>query len=110
MLLGIRLFCRSEYTKYFDAEIACFGSLLELLEYIHSFVSVFYKNRYHLYEINVFPLDKNLFFCVSYEVYQQYNREISLHVQRRVRVDVGLVFGVKIHPYLKIKYTFEIFH
>ena len=37
-------------------------------------------------------------------------REISLHVQRRIRVDVGLVFGVKINPYLKIKYTFEIFH
>ena len=40
----------------------------------------------------------------------EYNREISLHVQRRIRVDVGLVFGVKINPYLKIKYTFEIFH
>ena len=37
-------------------------------------------------------------------------REISLYVQRRIRVDVGLVFGVKINPYLKIKYTFEIFH
>ena len=38
------------------------------------------------------------------------NREISLHVQRRIRVDVGHVFGVKTNPYLKIKYTFEIFH
>ena len=37
-------------------------------------------------------------------------REISLHVQRRIRVDFGLVFGVKINLYLKIKYTFEIFH
>ena len=37
-------------------------------------------------------------------------REISLHVQRRIRVDVGHVFGVKTNPYLKIKYTFEIFH
>ena len=37
-------------------------------------------------------------------------REISLHVQRRIRVDVGLVFDVKINPYLKIKNTFEIFH
>ena len=37
-------------------------------------------------------------------------RQISLHVQRRVRVDVGHVFGVKTNPYLKIKYTFEIFH
>ena len=37
-------------------------------------------------------------------------REISLHVQRRIRVDVGLVFNVKINSYLKIKYTFEIFH
>ena len=38
------------------------------------------------------------------------SREISPHVQRRIRVDVGLVFGVKINPYLKIKFTFEIFH
>ena len=37
-------------------------------------------------------------------------RKISLHVQRRVRVDVGHVFGTKTNPYLKIKYTFEIFH
>ena len=35
---------------------------------------------------------------------------IWLHVQRCIRVDVGLVFGVKINLYLKIKYTFEIFH
>ena len=39
-----------------------------------------------------------------------YIREISLYVQQRVRVDVGHVFGVKTNPYLKIKYTFEIFH
>ena len=38
------------------------------------------------------------------------SRKISLHVQRRIRVDVGLVLGVKINPYLKIKYAFEIFH
>ena len=45
-MLGIRLFCRSEYTKYFDAEIVCFhgfGSLLELREYKHYFVSIFDK-------------------------------------------------------------------
>ena len=41
----------------------------------------------------------------------KYNyRQISLYVQRRIRVDVGHVFGVKTNPYLKIKYTFEIFH
>ena len=59
-MLGIRLFCWSEYTKYFDAEISCFGSLLELHEYILSFVSVFDK-RYDrdLYEISAFSLDKN---------------------------------------------------
>ena len=39
-----------------------------------------------------------------------YNREISLYVQGRIRVDVGHIFGVKTNPYLKIKYTFEIFH
>ena len=38
------------------------------------------------------------------------NREILLYVQRRIRVDVGHVFGVKTNPYLKMKYTFEIFH
>ena len=38
------------------------------------------------------------------------NRQILLHVQRRIRVDVGHVFSVKTNPYLKIKYTFEIFH
>ena len=38
------------------------------------------------------------------------NSQISLYVQRRVRVDVGHVFGVKTNPYLTIKYTFEIFH
>ena len=38
------------------------------------------------------------------------DRQISLYVQRRIRVDVGHVFGVKTNPYLKIKYTFEIFH
>ena len=44
-------------------------------------------------------------------LYKLYNiREISLYVQRRIRVDFGLVFGVKINPYLKIKYTFEIFY
>ena len=41
---------------------------------------------------------------------QSANREISLHVQQRIRVDVGHVFGVKTNPYLKIKYTFETFH
>ena len=40
-MLGIRFFCRLETTKYFDAEIACFGSLLELNDYEHFFVSVF---------------------------------------------------------------------
>ena len=43
-------------------------------------------------------------------VHEKGNREISLHVQQRIRVDVGFIFGVKINPYLKIKYTFEIFH
>ena len=33
-----------------------------------------------------------------------------MYVQRRIRVDFGLVFSVKINPYLKIKCTFEIFH
>ena len=37
-------------------------------------------------------------------------RDILLRVQQRIRVDVGLVFGVKINLYLKIKYTFESFH
>ena len=38
-------------------------------------------------------------------------REISLYVQRRiVRVDVGHVFPVKINPYWKFNYTFEIFY
>ena len=45
-----------------------------------------------------------------YNYEASYNREISLHVQRHIRVDVGHVFGVKTNPYLKIKYTFEIFH
>ena len=44
------------------------------------------------------------------ELFKLINREISLYVQLRIRVDVGLVFGVKINPYLKIKYTFEIFY
>ena len=44
------------------------------------------------------------------QVQGRVTREISLHVQRRIRVDVGHVFGVKTNPYLKIKYTFEIFH
>ena len=34
--------------------------------------------------------------------------DISLYVQRRIRVDVGHVFDVKINPYVKMKYTFEI--
>ena len=33
-MFGIWLFCQSEYRKYFDAETACFDSLLEFLEYI----------------------------------------------------------------------------
>ena len=37
-------------------------------------------------------------------------RQISLYVQQRIRVEVGHVFGTKTNPYLKIKYTFEIFH
>ena len=41
---------------------------------------------------------------------QENTRQISLHVQRRIRVDVGHVFGVKTNPYLKIKYTLELFH
>ena len=36
IMLEIRLFCRSKTTKYFDAEIACFGSMLELHKYKHS--------------------------------------------------------------------------
>ena len=60
-------------------------------------------------------LSKNIIvFCVSRCAIsgplKRVNREISLHVQRRIRVDVGHVFGVKTNPYLKIKYTFEIFH
>ena len=35
-MFEIWLFYQSEYMKYFDAEIACFGSLLEFHEYIHS--------------------------------------------------------------------------
>ena len=42
-MLGIRLFGQSETTKYFDEDIAYFGSLLELHGYKHSFVSVFDK-------------------------------------------------------------------
>ena len=38
-MLGIWSFCRFKPTEYFDAEIACFGSLLELHKYKHSFVS-----------------------------------------------------------------------
>ena len=37
-------------------------------------------------------------------------REILLYVQRRIRVDVGHVFPVKINPYWKFNYTFEIFY
>ena len=33
-----------------------------------------------------------------FRVYIHDIREISLYVQRRIRVDVGLVFGVKINP------------
>ena len=54
---GIRLFCRSERTKYFEAGIACFGSLLELHEYKHYFVLVFNKHLCYLYEISPSPLD-----------------------------------------------------
>ena len=57
-MLELWFFCQSEYTKYFDAEITCFGSLLELHEYIHSFVSIFDKHVCHLYIISTFPLDK----------------------------------------------------
>ena len=40
-MLKIRLFCRSEYTNYFDAEIVCFSLLLELHEiYIISYMSL----------------------------------------------------------------------
>ena len=46
----------------------------------------------------------------SFRVRIRVSREISLHVQQRIRVDVGHVFGVKTNLYLKIKYTFEIFH
>ena len=44
------------------------------------------------------------------QIIHQDNRQISLYVQRRIRVDVGHVFGVKTNQYLKIKFTFEIFH
>ena len=56
------MFCRSNATKYFDAEIAYMGSLLELHEYKHSFVSVFDECLCHLYKISAFPLDKILIF------------------------------------------------
>ena len=48
--------------------------------------------------------------CTLSSVVRLTIRQISLHVQRSVRVDVGYVFGVKTNPYLKIKYIFEIFH
>ena len=44
--------------KCFDAEIACFGPLLELYECKHSFVSVFDKHSFYLYEISAIPVDQ----------------------------------------------------
>ena len=64
-MLGIWLFCRSKTTTYFDAEIASFGSPLELYTYKHYFVSVFDKRKCQLYEISAFPLDKIWYFCVN---------------------------------------------
>ena len=46
-MLAIQLVCISKTMKYADAEIACFGTLLELHEYIHSFLSVFDKHLCH---------------------------------------------------------------
>ena len=65
-MLRIRLFWRSEYTKYYHFEIAIayFGSLSELHEYIHSFVWVFAKHYCHLYKISSFPLNGIWYFCV----------------------------------------------
>ena len=45
-----------------------------------------------------------------HQFFHDINRQISLHVQRHIRVDVGHVFGTKTNPYLKIKYAFESFH
>ena len=61
-------------------------------------------------EMTVQWIALNLTSCVFLNGLLRVSREILLHVQRRIRVDVGHVFGVKRNPYLKIKYTFESFH
>ena len=64
--------------------------------------------------LSIIQVLSNSKFIISWSsgltVFDGYNREISLYVQRHIRVDVGHVFGVKTNPYFKIKYTFEIFH
>ena len=74
-------------------------SIGENLKLIQSTQLVLHKKRQNMYA-------KWVYTSTTY----MYNWQISLHVQRRIRVDVGHVFGVKTNPYLKIKYTFEIFH
>ena len=49
-----------------------------------------------------------LFYIYQLAYFKQI-RQISLHVQRRIRVEVGHVFPVKINPYWKFNYSFEIF-
>ena len=57
-------FCRSKTTKYIDAEIACYGSQLELHDK-HSFVSVFDKHGKPLFFVCLFCF-VSLFVCFKF--------------------------------------------
>ena len=69
-MLGIWLFCQSKTTKYSDAAIACFGSLLELHEYKHSFVSVFDK-------IYVIFMKLAHFLVTKFDIFEVYKPDIN---------------------------------
>ena len=61
-MLGIRLFCRSKTTKYFDAEIACLHGFTVKASSVLDI-----KLIYHLYEISAFSLDKIWYFVSAKE-------------------------------------------
>ena len=74
------------------------------------YVSIVIETKCCMYSISFTKEDTKAAFQVTIILGFVYIRQILLYVQRRIRVDVAHVFGVKTNPYLKIKYTFEIFH
>ena len=90
IIIIIRLYCPSRITKYIDAEIVCFGSLLELHEYKHflyqSFINIYVISSWqNWYFVSTEEKHGTVSFKIRYIV-------LNLQVRLRGKVDKGFAF------------------